>query len=327
MTMAGGEDRTSLELPPRLDLPLFAYGLLKPGEPAHDGLLGALVGQARPAHLRGAALRLRDGLPLLDAEGEGSVEGFVLQFQGGEELAAYTAVSAFAPRQHYRWLTVDAQLEDGPAMPANVLRGRRPRRASSEELAGWTAATEPVFVFGLPAVRAMALASATAAFPASPDDSPTLWDCFFRLQAAYLLLWSALERFTALAHGPAEALMARLDRLNDDGRFLACVRAAVGPKLNVADPREQQRARRVKDDGSGAVYSWLAVRGVLGHPGKSAHLDGALLRRALVELHDTCRLHLLGLLPSLAEAWGKLDPEGAADGWLLAPVVSPEGLG
>jgi len=34
-----------------------------------------------------------------------------------------------------------------------------------------------------------------------PDD-PKFWRVFFRLQAAYLLLWSVVERYAALRYGP-----------------------------------------------------------------------------------------------------------------------------
>jgi hypothetical protein len=322
------EDRTSLELPPRLDLPLFAYGLLKPGEPAHASLVGEAVGQTWTARLPEAGLRQRDGLPLLDPDAGGGVEGFLMRFRSGHEHAAYAAIGAFAPRHHYRWLTVEAVLDNGETMLANTLRGRRPRRGGvNEAFPSWSAAAEPVLRYGLHAVRSAALEHGATPFPTLTSDSAAMWERFFSLQAAFHLLWAALDRFTALAVGPGDAPLARLDRLNDDDHWKASTRAAVGPGLTVADGRDPQRTKRIKDDGGGAVYSWQPVRTSLGYPGRGAFAEGVLVRRALVELHDTFRLHLLGRLPALEPAWEALDPEGAAHRWLLCPVVSPDGLG
>ena len=94
--------RSSLELPPRVELPLFDYGLLKPDQPAYDSLLGGTVQWTRPASLPSGGLRYRDGLPLLDPDGDCGVEGVLLAFTPGAERGAYDAICQFAPRQHYR---------------------------------------------------------------------------------------------------------------------------------------------------------------------------------------------------------------------------------
>ena len=59
-----------LSEPPWPDGPLFAYGLLKRGELAHN-LIQKYVGEVVEGRVDGC-LRLRDGLPLLDPTGPGS---------------------------------------------------------------------------------------------------------------------------------------------------------------------------------------------------------------------------------------------------------------
>jgi hypothetical protein len=313
-----------LEPPPRLDLPMFDYGLVKPDQPAY-ALVSGTVSRTEAATLAGGGLRVRDGLPLLDPEGVVGVDGALLTFVPGQEKAAYTTICTIAPRPHYRWDMVEMRVDGRPGR-VNVLRGRHPDRGSPDEwFSSWSAADDPVLRHGVGAVRARALASAAAPFPTIGGDDPALWERFFAIQAAYLLLWSAVERFTALAYGPGQPALERTWRLGDDPGFRECVVAAgVAPSAKTADSRDPTRARRIREDGSGAMFSWDAGRHLVGHPGRTAFVDGVLLRRSLIDLHDTFRLLLLGRIPALAAAWRQADPAGEQHRWLLRPVVAAD---
>ncbi|HEX3623210.1 MAG TPA: hypothetical protein VHT97_12930 [Acidimicrobiales bacterium] len=313
-----------LEPPPRLDLPMFDYGLVKPGEPAYV-LVEGMVARTEAATLGPGGLRIRDGLPLLDADGRVGVEGALLMFLPGQEKAAYTTVCSIAPRQHYRWDMTEMRVDGRPGR-VNVLRGRHPDRGSSDEwFSSWSATDDPALRYGLGEVRHAALASAATPFPTVAGDDAALWERFFALQAAYLLLWSAVERFTALAYGPSQAPLERTWRLGDDPGFRSCVVAAgVAPSAKTADSRDPTRARRIREDGSGAMFSWEAARHLVGHPGRTAFVDGVLLRRSLIDLHDTFRLLLGERMPGLVGAWRQADPAGDAHRWLLRPVVAAD---
>jgi hypothetical protein len=160
---------------------------------------------------------------------------------------------------------------------------------------------------------------------ASDDVGP--WERFYALHATYLLLWAAVERFTALAYGPAQASLDRTWRLGDDPGFRDCVVAAgVAASAKTADSRDPTRTRRIREDGGGAMFAWDAARHLVAHPGRTAFADAVLLRRSLVDLHDTFRLVLLTRLPELAAAWRAVDPDGEPHRWLLRPAVPPDGL-
>ena len=313
-----------LEPPPRLALPMFDYGLVKPGQPAHD-LLAGVVARTEPATMAAGGLRIRDGLPLLDPDGSVGVEGSLLTFAPGQDKAAYTIVCNIAPRPHYRWDMVEMRVDGRPGR-VNVLRGRHPDRGSPDEwFTSWSASEDPVLRYALVSVRASALGAAAAPFPTVGGDDPTLWDRFFAIQSAYLLLWSAVERFTALAYGPAQPALERTWRLGEDLGFRDCVVAAgVKPSAKTPDSRDPTRARRIREDGTGAMFSWDAARHLVGHPGRTAFAEGILLRRSLIDLHDTFRLYLLARLPALAETWRRADPVGEEVKWLLRPVVAPD---
>lgn len=313
-----------LEPPPRLDLPMFDYGLVKPYQPAYE-LVARFVARTEGATMPDGALRIRDGLPILDPDGPTGVSGALLTFTPGDEKAAYTEVCAIAPRQHYRWDMVEMRVDGRPGR-VNVLRGRHPDRGSSEEwFSSWSAADDPAMRHGLGAVRHAALAVAASAFPTVGGDDAGLWERFFALQSTYFLLWSTVERFTALAYGPGQPALARTWRLGEDPGFRACVVAAgVAPSAKTPDSRDPTRARRIREDGSGAMFSWDAARHLVGHPGRTAFVDGVLLRRSLIDLHDTFRLLLLRRMPALGEVWRQVDPTGEASRWLLRPEVAAE---
>ena len=316
-----------LEPPPRLDLPMFAYGPDKPEQPAYDLLLD-YVSRTETATLSTGGLRVRDGLPLLDPDGSVGVSGVLLTFAAGREKDAYTTVCTVAPRQHYRWDMTEMRVDGRPGR-VNLLRGRHPDRGSSDEwFSSWSADDDPLLRFGLVHVRRAALDHATAPFPGVTGDEAGMWDRFYGLQSAYLLLWSAVERFTALAYGPAQPAIERTWRLGDDPWFRGCVVAAgVAPSAKTADSRDPTRARRIREDGAGAMFSWDAARHLVAHPGRTASVDGVLLRRSLIDLHDTFRLALLDRLPTLGSTWRQADPPGEAHRWLLRPQVTPEALG
>ena len=217
-------------------------------------------------------------------------------------------------------------MADEEARAVNTLRGRRPRRGSSAETyPEWSSASEPAFSHGLAGVRQVAVSDATEPFPSAGHDDAAAWSLFYRLHSAYLLLWAAVERFALLAFGPALPAVRRLDRLDEDPGFLAsAVAAGVSPAPKGADSADPYK--RVKPDGSGAIYCWDAVRAQVGHSLRSPSADGALLRRALIELHDTFRLHLADRVQSVIARWENLEPGARSERWLLRPAVSEAGL-
>ena len=103
--------------------------------------------------------------------------------------------------------------------------------------------------------------------------------------------------------------------------------AGVAPSAKTADSRDPTRARRIREDGSGAMFSWDAARHLVAQPGRTAFVDGVFLRRSLIDLHDAFRLALLARLPALTTTWRQVDPEGEGDRWLLRPLVASDASG
>lgn len=277
--------------PSRLDLPLFAYGVLQRGEVAHAWISEFVESHADDA-VQGL-LRLRDGLPLL-VYGGGRVCGQILEFRSDNREAAWDRIGQFEPRKHYRW--VEVATERG--IDAWVLFGLSPNKGSVSWEGGelWSASFDPAFNEGLDVVGAMLQADGR-------DElnffAPQGMHRFFRLSAAYLLLWSVIERYTALRFGPGLEPMERVRALGKATEFQEGVRNHVGGRQRVVDsrdPRDDQVLDPLQPER--AVLYFYQLRSNLSHRGKSAWQDGERLLEGLRELYAI----VLDLVPRRKES-------------------------
>jgi hypothetical protein len=308
----------SLPEPPAPDRPLFVYGLLKPRELAYPRI-EEYVSEMSAGTIRGC-LRLRDGLPLLDPAGPGEVSGCLLRFDPLRSQEAWDAVGNFEPDKHYKYDTTDVATA-GERLQANVLVGRQiDRGTTSEAVDCWSAVSDPAFVEGLAEVSALTIETAPAGIASQPN-GPNFWRVFFRLQAAYLLLWSVVERYTALRYGPGLDPAKRIKQLDAEHAFLTAVIKVGAVGSQVYDARDPAHKVVIRADGSRAGDYFYRVRSNLSHRGKSAFRDGQLVLNALVQLHDAMRILLAQQVPTLADKWRRPEPEGP-EGWLLRPRIA-----
>lgn len=305
----------SLPEPPAPDRPLFVYGLLKPRELAYPRI-EEYVSDMGAGTIRGC-LRLRDGLPLFDPAGRGEVSGCLLRFDPVRSQEAWEAVGNFAPDKHYKYATADVAMA-GEHVQANVLVGRQIDSGTAPEgVDCWSAVLDPAFVEGLAEVSALAIETAPAGVASQPD-GPEFWPVFFRLQAAYLLLWSVVERYTALRYGPGLGPTERIRQLGAEHVFRTAVIEVGAVGSQVYDARDPANKVVIQADGSRAGDYFYQVRSNLSHRGKSAFRDGQLVFNALVQLHDAMRILLEQQVPALADKWRRPEPEG----WLLRPRIA-----
>lgn len=305
-----------LDAPPLPGGPLFVYGSLKPGELAFPQV-EPFVEAAVDVELAGHRLRSRDGLPLLVESGDG-VLGALLVFD--DVTSGYATVRRFEPSRHYRWAPRGVELTVfGSPLRANALLGIRPDTgAEQEHLSAWSCADDPVFVRGLPIAASLAL----------PWLQPSAsLDGLFHLQSAYLLLWSVVERLTALRFGPVAPPMQRLRLLSLDQQWATWFRAAEVPmgERRVVDSRDPADKVRLKPDGSNAWSYWYQVRSNLSHRGKGAHRDVRIVADAFIDVHDVLRAMLLSLLPRIAERWDEVEPGNRDHSWRIRQLVSEDG--
>lgn len=283
--MSATRQPEAMDPPPDKDLPLFVYGALKPGLPAFERLR-QWVSSSAPDSVAGELL-VRDGLPLLRQNGHGLVEGYLLRWKNGQAGDAYTSVCAFEPRKHYEWAEV--RLQGGQT--ANALVIRHPNKGNPQHLdsSSWNLCDDPAFGPGLEAVERV-----LSEVDDMPSDSfEANRQGFFRSQMGYLLLWSILERLSALCFGPSLEPMERINRLHE----LPGMREAVGQHVQrsdrVSDSRNPDQIYRL--EGTNAKSSFLyyyQVRSNLSHRGKGVFNEFEKVHLSLRELLAITRQYL-----------------------------------
>lgn len=277
----GNPDASKLARPVDSSLPVFVYGTLMEGQPGFHQL-EKFAPRVRTAQVPGL-LYLRDGLPLLDVGNGGPVTGQLLEFFEESREQAVGIICQFEPPEHYEW----RQVETLTGIRANALQGRYLNKGGAESAPGscWSLDMDPVFTDALDVVRATAKVHAGKAFPNSPENVD--WNRAFHIQMAYLLLWSVLERFSALAIGPAVNPNKRISELGRLGPVLDAVKTLESPVRKAFDSRKPNAKPYVLDvrqKPEKAMSYYYAIRSNLSHRGKGAWRDAETVRLSLNEL-------------------------------------------
>lgn len=263
-----------LGLPPDPSRPFFAYGSLRPGGLAYRQI-EAFVESSAKEEINGQ-LHIRDGLPLLTlGEGRGCA-GHILNFKSGSNREAYEVVCKFEPKEHYRWGTFGST-----GFEVNVLLARSPNQGGVEALeeSEWTIEMDTMLSHGLDDVGYV-LQDALDLRRIPLERQP------FRLQMAYLLLWSILERLSAFAVSAAAGPTARSYGLATVPEFASAMSAVVEREdvVSAADDPTKKFRLTPRDPHSSIRY-YYQVRSNATHRGKAAMRDSARLQWAALELY------------------------------------------
>lgn len=271
----------SMSPPADTMLPFFSYGIFQPGE------LGFLQiqGQAdrwTPDSVSGC-LRIRDGLPILDRTGRNSVEGFLLEFAPGREDDAYTKIADMEPQRQYYWKRLTCS---DSGVEANCLVGKRPLRGSvawSEPK--WSGRDDPLFK------EALAIVGNTIRRRQGRPDS--IYG-MFRIEMAYMLLWSSIERYVSLRYNLAgEQAEKKVERIVEEESFrdaLTLVRPHWSSVCRADDP--DTRETLDPEDPVKTIQYYYQLRCNLVHRGKSDWQDNERLKTALEELFAIYKIAL-----------------------------------
>lgn len=261
----------SMEKPKNLSLPFFAYGIFRPGQMTFFQIKDYVKETIEPREIAGSLLQ-RDGLPIIDQNGDGTVVGSLLRFADETAEKAYDQISSMEPGKQYRWSESSV---DGTS--ANILVGRSPNKGSDpvegEEVDGWS---DPLFKEALVVIE--------ETLEGQKDFDSDLKP-LFRLQMAYLLLWSSIERYVSLRYHLGSEPMQKVEHIANERAF------QIGLAERVTGLREVYRADRPKDkvildpeDPKSSLKYYYQLRSNITHRGKAAIRDHKLILDSALEL-------------------------------------------
>lgn len=272
-----------LSLPTNLELPFFAYGAFKPGELAFTQIEQFLDQQPTLATATGS-LKVRDGLPLFVEQSVGNVCGSLLTFSADNRITAYETICRFEPKAIYYWKAVTLSF---PSVLANLLVGKKLEQGRPHDIEGniWSFRLDPVFEYGLNVIEDTATKLCLDPFLSAPPERFE-WPRFFQLQMAYLLLWSAIERFSSFAYGPGLSPEQKIKALGNDSRFRSALKRHYSSSpIEVSDSRYPgNRSKLDVERPEDAADFFYQVRNNLSHRGKGARSDAEIVRRSLIAL-------------------------------------------
>lgn len=188
----------------------------------------------------------------------------------------YESVREFEPRAQYSWDCTTTW----SGTPVNVLIGRNPNRGSSRtDKTTFRSRDDLVLTEGVRAV-ARTLGASRLCDPENPST-------FFQVQMAYMLLWSVVERFSALRYGPFREPDDKIRRLGKSHEWAKALHDAdlLSEGSSVVDsrnPRDVYRLDRRKPLRS--LQYFYQFRCNLVHRGKGMISDVARLETGGLDL-------------------------------------------
>ena len=308
---------TTVGFPSDPSLPFFAYGIFKSNELAWPRIRD-VVDTVDSSRLTDWVIRLRNGLPVLIEYPTGSVEGDLVHFL--DPNVGYSAVGESEPSSEYEWRILRTEA----GTQCNALIAVKPDRGISDEpIVSWTSADDPSFVHGMAAVAAAVKEVRVVLIEKKIwSDAPSDWDAFFRLQGAFLVLWSIIERLAYFRYGAkwnqeknAWTTTERIYEFATDPKFREAMSDAKIRPQTVYSVRENRPKRTVSADEpeyrvrstETTLRAWYQIRSNITHRGKSAASDNETVLIATVDLFNTTYLFLDAVVPGIKWAWKTRD--------------------
>lgn len=281
-----------MDRPSNLQRPFFTYGIFKPGQIGHFKLR-EYVDRSEAATV-GGELWERDGVPLLDTIQTHDIHGDVLWFTSDRLEEAYDEITDIEPEDQYEWKEIKANTESGEEQ-VNALVGIEVHRggnmlqnSNNDYVTNWDGRRhDPMFKEGLEVVEETLINC--------PDSAEADLKDFFQLQMAYMLLWSAIERYTSLRYKLKGRIGPKLDKLSEEEGFREGLRDVVGGRereiFRADDPNESYQLD--SDRPRQSISYYYQIRNNITHRGKGIRQDFEILSSGLDQLYEIFTDHVL----------------------------------
>ena len=269
-----------MEFPANVQLPFFAYGTFRPGELAYLRIKPFVESVNNQAVVKGD-LWIRDGLPLLDAKGDRLVDGALIHFRSPSSGSAYFSIIELEPDKQYQWDTAIAKSSLGE-LEANVLTGVDIQNGCVHPDRRLSVSDDPLFK------EAFELIDESLAQVSEKDQSdepnPNFRN-FLRLQMAYMLLWTSIERYASLRYSLGDNVMKKILQLGSDPFFAQALNQTVHRTDRLYATNDPANSKKLnKDSPKKSLEYYYQVRCNITHRGKAAFKDFHRLKSALSEL-------------------------------------------
>lgn len=271
-----------MDIPNNTSLPFFAYGTFKPRQLGFYRIADYVEKVETNCTVRGALLE-RDGLPIVDKDGNSEVLGSLIFFKQDGAAEAYRRIIEIEPDKHYQWGVANTRTEDA-SVDANILYGRPPKKDSIRfEGTEWDGSKDPLFTAALDVVKETLEANAQIVPGSLENDLKPL----FRLQAAYLLLWSVIERYVSLRYHLGDKVMGKIQRIAEEDVFIESLKQIVKEQRSIlrADEPGKEVTLNPANPKNSILY-YYQVRSNIAHRGKAVVKDFRVVKSSLEELYE-----------------------------------------
>jgi hypothetical protein len=263
------------------NLPFFAYGIFKEGQISHFRIKNYIKEIKRDVAINGQ-LHIRDGITIINLNNAKKiVTGNLIWFEQDNCTNAYQQICDLEPKKYYKWGTV---VIDGSE--ANVLVGINPSTSSTEYVEEWDSWNDALFTVSFEIID--------ETIQNSRNDSAENGKQFLRLQMAYLLLWSAIERFVALRYNfRGEHVMTNVFKLSEEPIFTALLQNCKNHRVLYSTDNVDNKKRFDKDKPLSCIKYYYQLRSNITHRGKASVTDAILVNECLIELTDIFKALLI----------------------------------
>lgn len=261
-----------MNLPENTSLPFFAYGIFKKGQISYFTIRDHVENIKVGTKTKGLLL-IRDGIPLIDLSINSSyVTGDLICFKENEAVSAYENIAALEPDSQYKWGTIETELGS-----ANILEGRcLDKGASLADDSIWNSWDDILLTVSFEIIDEVL---------AENFREPT-GKQFLKLQMAYLLLWSAIERYSALRYKIGNLdVMAKVRLIANERAFIDGLRLyGISDRREIHNSALKNKASLNIDDPKKSIDYFYQIRSNIAHRGKAVIDDAKIVRNALKQL-------------------------------------------
>jgi len=264
------------------ELPFFAYGIFKPGQLAYsriDKNVDVKKTDKKPRDIP-YTMYIRDGIPLIvEMENKyDSASGYLIYFKEGYERNTYYTISNTFSRALYDWKEIEV---DG--IPANVLIGLHPERGISRPkmpINNFKGEKDPYFD------EAISLIGQTVKNILESDEKQFIEvNEFLYLQMNYMLLWSAIDRYTSLKYDIR--FNQKKQFINEYSEIIKGVVKEVNNKRIVYNSETLMCNKLNPNNAGDSLFYYYTIRCNAVHKGKGIEKrDYDLIAEGLVELYE-----------------------------------------